>query len=233
MNVDRLKHLFDISGYERVKADFLISGFKDGFSLGYEGPRKIKRLAPNLKFTIGNETILWNKVMKEVREKRYAGPFEKPPFEYFIQSPIGLVPKDNGKDTRLIFHLSYPRGGDSVNSDTPEEICKVKYPDLNEAVKLILQEGKFCKMAKSDMKAAFRNLGISKRFWPYLLMKARSPIDKKFYYFVDKCLPFGSSISCAHFQAFSNGIAFLVQHFTGKKVVNYLDDYLFVALIKA
>ena len=49
--------------------------------------------------------------MKEVKLKRFAGPFESSPFEDFIQSPVGLVPKDNGKDTRLIFHLSYPRTG--------------------------------------------------------------------------------------------------------------------------
>ena len=47
--------------------------------------------------------------MKEIAEKRMAGPFEDIPFEHFIQSPIGLVPKDGGKKTRLIFHLSYPR----------------------------------------------------------------------------------------------------------------------------
>ena len=35
--------------------------------------------------------------MKEVEAKHYAGPFKTIPFENFIQSPIGLVPKDNGK----------------------------------------------------------------------------------------------------------------------------------------
>ena len=49
--------------------------------------------------------------------------------------------------------------------------------------------------------------------------------------FVDKCLPFGSSISCAHFQAFSNAVAHLVKHRTGKDLMNYLDDYLFAALL--
>ena len=64
--------------------------------------------------------------MKEVKEERYAGPFEKIPFEHYIQSPIGLVPKDWGKDTRLIFHLSYPRDGkSSVNANTPSELCSV------------------------------------------------------------------------------------------------------------
>ena len=65
--------------------------------------------ARNLKLNVGSKTELWNKVMKEVKEKRYAGPYHKIPFEYYIQSPIGLVPKDHGKSTRLIFHLSYPR----------------------------------------------------------------------------------------------------------------------------
>ena len=36
-------------------------------------------------------------------------------------------------------------------------------------------------------------------FW-LLLIKAKSPLDGKFYYFVDKSLPFGASISCSHFQ---------------------------------
>ena len=34
-----------------------------------------------------------------------AGPFKKVPFEHFIQSMIGLVPKDNRRAVRLIFHL--------------------------------------------------------------------------------------------------------------------------------
>ena len=63
-------------------------------------------------------------------------------------------------------------------------------------------------------------------------MKARSPLDGLFYYFVDKCLPFGASISCALFQRVSNAIAHIVSHRTGKELVNYLDDYLFAHLIK-
>ena len=64
-----------------------------GFSLGYQGPEEIQKTSDNLKFSIGNETELWNKVMKEVKNQRYAGPFEKIPFKNYIQSPIGLVPK--------------------------------------------------------------------------------------------------------------------------------------------
>ena len=86
----------------------------------------------NLPFTIGTPVILWNKVMDEVELGRYAGPFEEIPYtDNFVQSPIGLVPKDGGK-TRLIFHLSYrfKSGGESINYWMLEELCSVKYNDL-------------------------------------------------------------------------------------------------------
>ena len=47
--------------------------------------------------------------MKEVRLKHFVGPFEEVPYDNFIQSPIGLVPKSEPGETRLIFHLSHPR----------------------------------------------------------------------------------------------------------------------------
>ena len=172
--------------------------------------------------------------MKEVSLGRYAGPFNDIPFKYFIQFPIGLVLKgENGQDTRLIFHLSYPKDGDSVNSGIPEKFCKVQYLDFTEAIQLCIAAGRNCKIAKSDMSSAFRNLGISPKYWRYLVMKAVSPRDSKTYYFFDKCLPFGSSISCALFQEFSNCIAHIVRFRNrAKNLINYLDDYFFVALLE-
>ena len=233
VDVGNLRKLLMETHYDEEKSQFLLDGFQFGFALEFEGKLTSKVTAPNLKFRIGNEVILWNKVMKEVKEKRYAGPYLVPPYEHFIQSPIGLVPKDGGKDVRLIFHLSYPRTGDSVNSQIPKERCKVKYCEFDDAVKRCIQESKGCSISRSDMKAAFRNLGMRKQDWPLLLMKARNPSDGKWYYFVDKCLPFGASISCKLFQEFSNAIAHVVGYYTKKKVINYIDDYLFAALLRA
>ena len=193
-------------------------------------------LSPSLKLNVGSEVILWNKVMKEVGKKRFAGPFSEIPFKNFIQSPIGLVPKDNGKDVCFIFHLSYPRQPKgsvplSLNANTPAEDCSVQYCDFDMAVRLCMAEGKSCKMAKSDMSLAFRNLGIRKTHWKYLILKAVNPKDGKTYYFIDKCLPFGAAISCSHFQRFSNAVLHIVEFKSKKPNVNYLDDYLFIALL--
>ena len=184
--------------------------------------------------------------MKEVKEGRYAGPFSKPPFENYIQSPIGLVPKDGGKSTRLIFHLSYPKNKHksdkkqnatdriSVNAGTPKWMCSVKYPDFANAVRLCLNLSEFGEifMAKSDLKSAFRHFGIHPDDWMLLIMKAENPRDGKVYYFVDKCMPFGASISCSHFQRFSNALAHITKAKTGNETVNYLDDFFFAALLK-
>ena len=83
------------------------------------------------------------------------------------------------------------------------------------------------------MKSAFRNLGIMRSHWRYLIMMAQSPIDEICYYFVDKCLPFGAAISCAIFQAFSNAVAHMIKFKTRMDNVNYLDNFLFIALLKA
>ena len=251
MNHQTLEELLKETNYDQEKTKYLVEGFKNGFDLGYRGPQDVKLTSKNLKFTIGNKIELWNKVMKEVEQKRYAGPFEHIPFDNYIQSPIGLVPKDGGKKTRLIFHLSYPRkppdselidkDGNpiqwiekSVNANTPEELTSVKYPDFYKAVKLCINCGKGCYMGKSDMSSAFRHFAIAKKFWKFLIMKAQNPLDGKTYYFIDKCMPFGASISCAHFQEFSNAIAHIVKtKSNNRENVNYLDDFFFVALLKS
>ena len=107
--------------YDPAKAEFLWEGFTYRFVLGYQGNKQIKSFAPNLNLRVGSPTILWNKLMKEAGLKCFVGPYSKVPFKFFKQSPIGLVPKDHGKDVRLIFHLSYPHDDQtSINANTPK-----------------------------------------------------------------------------------------------------------------
>ena len=119
-----------------------------------------------------------------------------------------------------------------MNSAIPANKCSVKYPDFLDAVKLCLKAGRGCACAKSDMSMAFRNVPMNKKSWRYLILKCEHPVTGKVYYFVDKCLPLGASISCAIFQEFSNSVAHIVSYKTKEPLVNYLDDYFFTALMK-
>ena len=108
VNVEAYKNILKQVKYDKSETEFLMSSFRNGFPLHYSREQSVRMCTPNLKLRIGSETELWNKVMKEVNLKRFTGPYKDIPFKHFIQSPIGLVPKDGGKETRLIFHLSYP-----------------------------------------------------------------------------------------------------------------------------
>ena len=169
-----------------------------------------------------------------------------PPFEFYIQSPIGLVPKAGNK-TRLIFHLSYDFGEKfeekSINFHTPDADCTVKYRDLDHAVKNCLKllnrsNTRLLYYGKTDCSNAFRIVPTSPKQRFLLLMRARHPISGKYYYFIDKCLPFGSSKSCAIFQSFSDALCFVTQYNIKElsiveyqpAITNYLDDFLFIAI---
>ena len=141
IKVDVLERLLHESKYIEEETKFLVDGFRNGFDFCYRGPLKRKNTSHNLSFHVGNRTILWEKLIKEVKLGHVAGPFDAIPFDNYIQSPIGLVPKDKGLHTRLIFHLSYDfeDGSKSVNFHTPAELCTVTYRDLDMAVKLCIE----------------------------------------------------------------------------------------------
>ena len=111
VNPDRLEQLLLEASYDPEETAFLVNGFRQGFDLGCKldvNRDKIKIFAPNLKLRVGNPVTLWNKVMKEVKLGRYAGPFKQVPYPYFVQSPIGLVPKDGGRTQDLFFICLIP-----------------------------------------------------------------------------------------------------------------------------
>ena len=137
LNVKKIHHLLVSMGYDPKETEFLVNSFTNGFDIGYQGPTNRQSTSRNTPFTVGDHKDLWLKITKEVNEGRMAGPFNKIPFDNYIQSPVGLVPK-HGNRTRMIFHLSYQfssdLAGQSLNACTPKEICRVKYNDLDAAV---------------------------------------------------------------------------------------------------
>ena len=124
--------------------------------------------------------------MKGVKAGHVAGPFDAIPFNNFIQSPVGLVPKAGNK-TRLIFHLSYDfnKAGDSVNGCTPKDRCSVRYNNLDTAIKhcLLLSERaeiinghKIIFLGKTDLSNAFRVLCLNRKSFKWLVFKAEKTL---------------------------------------------------------
>ena len=240
VNHHRFQLLLKELGYPEELTEFIAKGFQEGFDIEYNGPVIRQSSARNLPFTIGNSTILWNKIMERVKLGRVAGPFDAIPYQNYIQSPIGLVLKDDGRETRLISHLSYDfPSHKSLNYHTPQELCSVRYQDLNQAVKRCLviihrfPPNTKLFFGKTDIQSAFRILPLLAKCWKWLIIKAKDPKTGIFKFFVDKCLPFGASISCALFQKVSDGLAHILRFKMALKnprshdINNYFDDFYF------
>ena len=126
---------------------------------------------------------------------------------------------------------------------TPKELCSVKYRDLDHAVQnsiALIREMKDLAersetsqtlfYGKTDLKSAFRQAPLKEKMWKLLVLKAENPQTQQEMFFMDKCLPFGASISCAHFQRISNALKHIVEALERlfNTITNYLDDFLFI-----
>ena len=242
IKVDKLQELLCRTGYDTRKTDFIIDGFKNGFDIGYRGPRRRRHTSENIPFSVGNKFDLLEKINKEVEAGRVCEPFSEIPYRYYVQSPVGLVPK-SGEWTRMIFHLSFDFGVDedskSINYHTPEELNSVKYKDLDHTIKNSLRlldqiakrENRVANLfySKSDLRNAFHLIPVMPTQCYLLIMKVNDPITGRPFFFVERALPFGASISCKTFQIFSDCLLHIVETVMGfsNHCSNYLDDYIF------
>ena len=121
--------------YDPRLAQFLIDGFSFGFRIVFVGKSRL-RLASNLRSAKEHPNILAAKLEKELCAGRIVGPFSRPPFDNFISSPLGVVPKKTPGEFRLIHHLSYPNGS-SVNDFIPDHFSSVQYASIGDAIALI------------------------------------------------------------------------------------------------
>ena len=69
MNAQVLNKLLLESGYDTEEREFLVDGFTNGFDLGYRGPTGRQDVSDNIPLSVRNPTVLWNKVMEEVKER--------------------------------------------------------------------------------------------------------------------------------------------------------------------
>lgn len=211
-----------LSGYRITETHFLVTGFKFGFKIPFQGSQS-SYIADNLPSVRGLENILLEHVANELSCKRIAGPFLDPPLPNFRSSPLGLVPKKSSPgEYRMIHHLSFPDDL-SVNDGIAQSHRTVKYQSIYDAIALIQHFGKGSLMAKTDIAHAYKIIPIHPS--NYNLLGFR--VHNEYYY--DKTLPFGLSYSCQLFERFSSALQWILEHkFQVQGCAHILDDFFFI-----
>ena len=206
----------------RSKVDYVVQGFCFGFSLKYNGPLE-NRQPKNLLSAYHHADKLWVSIMQEVHLGCMLGPFPVQPIDPLICLLVGMVPKHGSQEMRHITHLSHP-WGQSINTFINQEDVQTHYQTFEAAVELVAWAGPGSYMAKQDFKSAFHNVPMCFADLNLLGIKVRGQI------FIDTCLPFSASISCAIFEDISTLIHWIAERWAGHALVHYLDDFFYGTL---
>ena len=142
---------------------------------------------------------------------------------YIFTCKFGFYLLSGSKTTpgeyRLNFDLSYPRGA-SINAGILREDSSVSYTRFDEVIHMIRAEGNGSFPFKVNIKSAFRLLPIHTQDFALLGMEFQGK------FFVDKCLPFGLSVSCALFEKFSCFLEWHIKKISNSEsIIHYLDDF--------
>ena len=195
----------------------VLTGFCQGFQLKYKGPRQ-GRIHRNLNSAFQHPKLLQQHLDKEITAGRMLGPFKKIPLPNLICSPMGMVPKKDSAKMRMITHLNYPHGN-SINSYMDPQDTSTSYQSFNQALVIVAKYGCGVYMSKGNIESAFRIIPIAPEDWHLLGIC----FNKR--YFVDICLTFRASISCAIFRKVGDLLQWIAQKRAKHPISRYLDDF--------
>lgn len=208
--------------------DTLLDGMRDGVSIDFVGDRNKNRMCTNLRSATDDPKVAAKvsaAIAADVAALKKAGPFDTPPFPFFSCSPIGAVPKRNTDKIRVIHHLSFPFGGDSINASTEHKGLELgRFDDAADAVRRL---GSGCYLIKLDVEAAYKQVPVRRDDWPLLGFHW----EGKYYY--ERVLPFGLKSSCRLWEAYATALHDIFKrHLPIDAVIHYVDDFLFVVKLK-
>lgn len=160
---------------------------------------------------------------------RLLGPFEFPPFDHFVVSPLGAFLKRNSTKVRLIHDLSYPNIG-SVNSLIDPKQFTLSYSSVDDATFHCrrLAPGPIF-MAKLDLKDAYKHVFIAPSDWPLMGLSWPDSHGRTRFYF-SKVLNFGLRSAPFLFDVFAQALyKFMIHSGVTESLVRYVDDFLVVS----
>ena len=208
---------------DRRFADYITNGIREGFRIGYDyRSHKCKKATSNMRSATDHPEVIREYIAKECAEGRILGPFDPNLLPEVQISRFGVIPKRNSSGWRLILDLSSPEGW-SVNDGIDPDLCSLSYVSIEDAARAIVKSGQGSKLAKIDIKNAYRIVPVHPEDRVLLGMVW----DEGLY--VDAVLPFGLRSAPKVFTAIADALEWVIKREGVQKLFHYLDDFLIVA----
>jgi hypothetical protein len=180
---------------------FLLNGIKHGFHIVDQEAEVQNAEMENYSSATKQRNKVEEQILKGIKEGHYRLLDNKPP----LISAIGAIPKSNG-DVRIIHDCSQPEG--SALNDYAKDTQKVKYQTLSDAINL-LTPGAW--MAKVDLQAAYRSVGIHPSQHKFTGLKWKFKGHKSYTYLCDTRLPFGAKVSPSVFHLLTQSVRLMMK----------------------
>lgn len=209
---------------DRNFVEYLLSGIKEGFRIGFNrsdaAKRSLSSAKKNMYSTQDHPQVVRDYLRDELTRGAVLGPFAPEEVPEVHINRFGVIPKSHqpGK-WRLIVDLSHP-DGKSVNDSISSELCSLRYTRVDEVVRQLLQLGPGALMAKLDVKSAYRIVPVHPQDRSLLGMKWEDRV------FVDRALPFGLRSAPKIFNALADALEQIVKDLGVQQLWHYLDDYI-------
>ena len=141
-----------------------------------------------------------------------------------IVSAIGMIPKKNFSDVRLIHNASRPAGNALNDYATTNHF---KYQSIQDAVDLVTPG---CYFAKLDLANAYRCVKVHLSNFKATGLKWRFTGDKHYTYLVDRSLPFRVAWSPEIFNRITQAIREIMKCKGYDTFITFLDDCLVIGM---
>lgn len=212
--------------YDSAFVNRLLQGLSQGFDTGMSALPRTSFECKNLLSARSQPHIVNELLQYELDNGYLAGPYDRPPYDLYRVSPIGVAQGKYSLKNRLIVDLSAPHNNDlqpSINDFIDKEEHSLQYVKIEDAIKLIQSLGKGAIMCKTDIVDAFKLIPIQPKYQPFYGIKWEGQ-----YYFY-KRLVFGSRSSPKIFDQLSEAICWIAKEkYQMRHILHLLDDFLVI-----
>ena len=113
--------------------------------------------AANMPSAAEQPRVIDDYLAEECSEGRVLGPLSRELFPQVHINRFGVIPKGTTGKWRLIVNMSSPSSL-SVNDGIDKSLCSLSYVGISETVRGIVERGRGTRLAKVDIKCAYRNV---------------------------------------------------------------------------